>query len=69
MSQLETHSRSNNIQPLVDPAIQAMESQIGQIKKTITELAADGHEVMDATKQLNEMIEKLRIMKSRARPI
>jgi hypothetical protein len=50
---------------LVDPLIGGMEGQIRELKKTIVELAAEGHEVKDATKQLNEMIEKLRVMKSR----
>jgi len=66
MSQFQSPSNSsNNIATLIDPAIGAMEHQIGELKKTVASLAAEGHEVTDATKQLNEMIEKLRVMKSR----
>ena len=65
MPQVRLHSSSTEITPLVDALIEETKRQIGELKENIAQLVAEGHEVTDATKHLNAMIEKLQTMKSR----
>jgi hypothetical protein len=61
----QTKQASNDDKPFVDPVTMGLQRQIIELKETIAELAAEGHEVRDATKHLNSMIESLRIKKFR----
>ena len=65
MSQLQVNGHSTNAGSLHDATIRALEYQIAELTKTIALLAADGHLVQYVKKQLDEMTEKLRTMKSR----
>jgi len=65
MPQFENNSSPGNPISLLNVANDEAECQIGELKETIAKLAAEGHEVKDATKHLNTMIEMFRIMKSR----
>jgi hypothetical protein len=62
------HSDSRNGTTFVDPVLAGVERQIFELRQTIAELAADGHEVQDATKHLNSLIASLRIRKSTPSP-
>ena len=63
MPQIRIHPGYSEITPLVDTLADETERQIGALKETIAQLVAEGHEVTDATKHLDAMIEKLQLLK------
>ena len=62
MPQLQTDS-SNQVASMTNATTSTLERQINELKDTIAKLAADGHTVKEATKQLDSMIENVRILK------
>ena len=62
MSQLQNDS-SNQVASMTHTMTKTVERQIYELKETIAKLAAGGHVVKDATKQLNSMIDDIRILK------
>lgn len=62
MPQFQTDS-SNQVASMTNAATSTLERQINELKHTIAKLAADGHTVKEATKQLHSMTESLRIVK------
>jgi hypothetical protein len=65
MSQIQNDTSSKQAASFADATTKTVEHQINELKETIAKLAAEGHIVKDATKQLDSMIEKIRILKFR----
>ena len=58
---------SAGAKPLLDHQIAQVEEEIGKQRETVDRLAADGHEVRDARKQLILKLDKLAsLMRKRA---